>query len=123
DCAGLSQGDVLAKTVMRMLYVTLPARGCMPLSKRDVVDYSSQIYGEGILKPLNKAIEIMRYENTPIYYSDYKSLKSLAVRLFREVLSIVGMKRDVLRILKNAARLIRGDYSKIDDEALKKCVI
>jgi predicted nucleotidyltransferase len=123
DCKGLPKGDVLAKTLMRMLYITLPARGLMPLSKKDVVDYSSNVYGKGELEPLNKAIEIMRKDNTPIYYSDYKRLKSFSARLFREVLSVIGIKSDVLRILKNAARLIRGDYAGIDDEALKKCVI
>ncbi len=123
DCEGLSRGDVLAKTVMRMLYVTLPARGYMPLSKKDVVDYSSEVYGEGNLKQLNRVVEIMRKENTPLYYSDYKRLRPVAAGLFREVLDVVGIRSDVLRILKNAARLIRGDYSKIDDDALKKCVI
>jgi predicted nucleotidyltransferase len=123
DCGGMSRGDDLARTVMRMLYVTLPARGYMPLSKRDVVDYSSQVYGKGDLALLDKIIESMRKENTPLYYSDYKRLKPLAARLFREVLGVVGIKSDVLRILKNAARLIRGDYSGIDDEALKKCII
>jgi predicted nucleotidyltransferase len=123
DCGGLSRGDDLAKTVMRMLYVTLPARGFMPLSKRDALEYAEKTYGEDISEPLRKVVEMMREENGAIYYSDYKLLKPVAVKLFREILSVVGLKQDVLRILKNAARLIRGDYSKIDDEALKKCVI
>jgi hypothetical protein len=95
----------------------------MPLSKRDALEYAEKTYGEDISEPLRKVVEMMREENGAIYYSDYKLLKPVAVKLFREILSVVGLKQDVLRILKNAARLIRGDYSKIDDEALKKCVI
>jgi predicted nucleotidyltransferase len=122
SCNGRCQAEVLAKTIMRMLYVTLSSRGYVPLSKKDVMEYANEVYGENVSEPLHMVIDIMRRDLKNIYYSDYKQLKLLAVHLFGELLSTVGLKPDVLRILKNAVRLIRGDYSEIDDSALNKCV-
>jgi hypothetical protein len=123
SCNGRCEAEVLAKTIMRMLYVTLSSRGYVPLSKKDVTEYAYEVYGGNVSEPLHMVVEIMRRDLENIYYSDYKLLKSLAAHLFGEILSTVGLKPDVLRILKNAARLIRGDYSDIDDSALNNCVV
>jgi len=122
-CRGLSHSDVLAKTIMRMLYITLPAKGYMPLTKTDVFLMAADVYGRKVAEELRTVTRMARGEEETVYYSDYMRLKPIAASLYREVLHITGLKSDVIRILKNTATLIRGDYSRITDDALRNCVL
>jgi hypothetical protein len=46
-CAGHGPVDKLANVIMKMMYVTLPARGYIPLTKDDVAAFTSKAYGKG----------------------------------------------------------------------------
>ncbi len=122
-CTGLSAADTFAKVIFRMLYVTLPARGYMPLCKADVLSFTREVYGEQGAQALESAINILRQNRTSILYNEYRSIKPFATELFKEVLGIVGIRKDVLNILKDAANMVRGDVHKIQDQRFRQCII
>ena len=108
ECLSHTEGDILAMLISRMLYVTLPSRGYLPLSKRQLINYSLKVYGADIRAPLIKAVEIMR-EDRAIDYNEYRLLRPFARRLLREVVSLVDKhacrqifdeERDIARRLK-----------------------
>ncbi len=122
DCGGLYQAQTLAKVIMRMLYVTLPARGLMPLTKSDVATYAEQFYGADECSAVKSVISIMRNKIPSLYFDEFRTLKKFAIQLFREILSNVGIDREVLGIIADAGKISRRDYHLVNNSALKACV-
>jgi len=122
-CGGLPSANIFAKTIMRMLYITLPARGFMPLTKSDAIHFSSEVYGTETAQAVKKAAELARNDNASMDYADYLILKKLAVMLYRESLVAAGIGHEVKEMLKDVAHLMRGNYHHIKDEQLRSCVL
>lgn len=122
-CPGITAGNVLARVIMRMLYITLPSRGYIPVTKADIIHFASEVYGETSLGTLERVVSTLRREEQPFLYRDYVMMKPLATRLFRETLSVANFGADVSAALKNVTSLMRGDYGRIKDRALRACVV
>jgi len=121
NCPGLSPPDTLRRTVMRMLYATLPARGYLPLTRSDALVFAEEVYGEGREESPKGALAVLASREKTFYFSDYLLLKGLARVLFRELLRLVGIDREVRRVLSDARNLVHGRYMKIRDRALRGC--
>ncbi len=123
NCKGHTPGDMFFKVILRMLYITLPARGYIPLTKRDIVEYVKRIYGRNRAEIVEEIITLSRKSTKTLYYDQYLRLKPVATSLFRETLEILGRSAEVTRVLRDAANMVRGNYQKIQDRAFRKCVI
>lgn len=121
-CAGIAAADVPVTVLMRMLYVTLPLRGCMPLTKQDVTAFTRMEYGDESAEAVQRAVELSRSDEKRIFYTDYLMFKRLAGMLYREVLAAVGTGRAVSRMLHDGACMAQGRYGQLKDRDLRRCV-
>lgn len=121
-CGGLRPAGAFGVVIMRMLYITLPWRGCMPLTKADVLEFVKDIYGEENRAALAGIMPLIRGDASMLYYEDYKVLRSFARRLFSETLTVVGKGKEIGAILRDSARIARGDFRNIEDAAFRRCV-
>jgi predicted nucleotidyltransferase len=122
-CLGHSPAATLAKVIVRMLYIALPFRGYMPLTKKDLIDFARQEYGDSSRGITEQAVRMIRNNISSISYNDYRIFKPFAVQLFREILNHTGFRKDVSALLRNAAFTVLGEYEKINDAQYRKCVI
>ena len=122
-CKGFGPAEMLFKLIVRMLYLTLPYRGLMPLTKNDAIDFAKAIYPKEILTAIDLAVRLSRKNSNSIVFTDYKLMKKAAVHLFREIVAILGWKNDVRRILHDAANAARGDFYRIQSSSLKNCFV
>ena len=122
DCPGLLPADMPATVIMRMLYVTLPVRGYIPLSKRDVILFVRRVYGTESTEIAERAASLSRNGGEPYRYDDHVRFRRLAGSLFREILSIVGSTGAVRGLLADAASIVQGRYGQVKDPALRACV-
>jgi len=122
-CRGLSHANMLAKVLMRMLYIILPSKGYIPLTKTGTIEFTRRVYGEAGVKTVIKAISILRNDVQSINYIDYKLFKFFAAERFREILTIVGPTRKLDDLLKDAVRMIRGEYWEIRDKRMRACMV
>ena len=91
----------------RMLYVTLPARGFLPLSRVQAREMAARAYGKEHLRAILLAMAILRKERG-ITHKEFKVLFPFAKRLFRECIEICGARdRRVLEALRRNARIYR----------------
>jgi len=88
-CHGHFNGDLLARVISRMLYVTLPERGFLPLGKSDVIQMTVQSYGTKAWRPVCLAMNILRKDRV-IYFREFQVLMPFAENLFRECIQICG---------------------------------
>ena len=109
--------------IMRMFYVTLPSRGMIPLTKGDVVSYAKKAYGTQGEDAANHVLSLLRDQRSSFCFDEFTMLKKLAVQLFREILSIIGNRSEVRKIIVDASKIARGDYHLIQSPAMKNCVI
>jgi predicted nucleotidyltransferase len=123
NCEGHTPVDMFLKVILRMLYITLPAKGYIPLTKRDIVEYVKWIYGRNRAEVVEEIINLSRRSTKTLYYDQYLRFKPVATSLFRETLEILGRKAEVTRVLRDAANMVRGNYQKIQDRAFRECVI
>lgn len=121
-CTGIAAMDVPATVIMRMLYVTLPLRGCMPLTKQDVTEFARLEYGDESAEAVRRAVALSRSDEKRIYYSDYTLFKRIAGMLYREILAAVGNGRSVSRMLKDGAFMAQGRFGQLKDADLRRCV-
>lgn len=121
DCRLLAS-EMLPKLIFRMLYLTLPCRGLMPLSKDDVILYAETFYPSDIASAVKKAASLLRSRNTAMSFPVYRSMKSASAKLFREVLGILGYQEDVRQIIQDAVKSVRGNIGGIENTLLKKCL-
>ncbi|MBW1699612.1 MAG: nucleotidyltransferase domain-containing protein [Deltaproteobacteria bacterium] len=105
-CVGHFSGDILARVISRMLYVTLPARGLLPLCKPDVVRMA-EVYGKSSLKPVVLAMDVLRNDRA-ITYCEFQVMMPFARKLFRECIRICGPKNQaVIKALRREADIYR----------------
>lgn len=122
-CKGLQPAHVFAKLIMRMLYVTLPARGMIPLSKGDVVRYAKKAYGRRGEDVAKRVVTLMRDKRGAFCFDEFRILKRFAVQLFKEILAIIGINSEVREIIVDASRLAREEYELVHNPAMKNCVV
>lgn len=122
DCPGLSPADMPATVILRMLYVTLPGRGCMPLSKEDVVVFTRRLYGPETAEIVAHAVRQARDGSAGFRYADLQRYQRLAGRLFREILGMINRPAAVRGLLADGARLVQGQYRLVRDRKLRSCV-
>jgi predicted nucleotidyltransferase len=123
DCPGLASTDMPAKVILRMLYVTLPSRGYMPLTKGDVITFTGRAYGAENAAIVEQAVSRSRTGTSAFSYAEYEAIKRLAGMLFREILGIVGSTAAVRRVLADGARIMQGDFGQVKDRKLRACVL
>lgn len=123
ECQGLGPAEMFFKLIVRMLYLTLPTHGLMPLTKKDAVDFAKEIYPKEILAAIRKAVQLSRKNSNSIIFTEYKLLKKAAVHLFREILTFLGPQNDVRHVLHDAASAVRGDFHRIQSSSLKNCFV
>jgi hypothetical protein len=121
-CQGFASTDVPASVIMRMLYVTLPLRGFMPLTKEDVIAFAGLVYGEESAEAVRSVVSMARTDGKRIYYYDYQQFKRLAGMLYREILSAVGIDSGVSRMLHDGASMVQGKYGQLKNSELRRCV-
>ncbi|MBL7180624.1 MAG: nucleotidyltransferase domain-containing protein [Pseudomonadota bacterium] len=90
-CMGHFSGDILARVISRMLYVTLPARGFLPLTKPEAIKMALEAYGRSACRPVALAMNVLRKERG-ISYHEFQVLFPFARRLFRECVRACGPK-------------------------------
>jgi|GEM_PF-1658685 predicted nucleotidyltransferase len=88
-CMGHFSGDILARVILRMLYVTLPERGLLPLCKPEAAAMALDVYGRHAYKPVALTMNVLRKDRA-ITYHEFQVLFPFAQRLFRECLRICG---------------------------------
>ncbi|MCL7487229.1 MAG: nucleotidyltransferase domain-containing protein [Desulfobulbaceae bacterium] len=120
---GLSPAEMFAQVIVCMLYVTLPSRGMMPLTKNDIVSYAQRAYGTDAEKLASRILDIVR-GNAPMSYADEcRRLKNFAVQLFKEILHLVIIDHDVRIMIADAAKIAGKTYDSIRNSAMKNCVV
>jgi len=112
-CMGHLSGDILARVLSRMLYVTLPERGFLPLSKREATAMAVEAYGRAAWRPVAVAMAVLRRERA-ISQREYSVMFPFARNLFRECIRICGTRtpRVVGALRRNAE--IRKHLRKIE---------
>ena len=106
-CMGHFSGDILARVISRMLYVTLPERGFLPLCKPEAVKMAVEVYGESSWRSVALAMNVLRKDRA-ITYHEFQVMMPFARRLFRECIRICGPKnRRVIEALQREADMCK----------------
>jgi predicted nucleotidyltransferase len=90
-CMGHFSGDLLARVISRMLYVTLPESDLLPLCKPEAVKMAVEVYGKSSWRPVALAMNVLRKDRA-ITYHEFQVMMPFARRLFRECMRICGPK-------------------------------
>ena len=122
-CKGLPSAQLFARLVMQMLYITLPARGLMPLTKSDVIPYAKMAYGSRGEAAARNIVSLMQEKRSCLCFDEFKMLREFAVQQYKEILNIAGLSRKVRDIITDAAKIARKDFQSINNPSLKNCVI
>lgn len=121
--AGLFPAEMLARLVIQMLYLTLPARGLVPLTKSDLAGYVQRAYGAKAAKTTDLIISLVSGNQPLTDVGHYQGLRRFAVQLFREILRLAGIDHEIKSLLADGARLFRRTYILIQNRAMKNCVV
>jgi hypothetical protein len=106
-CVGHLGGDLLARVISRMLYVTLPERGFLPLSKPEAIGMSVKAYGRDVWRPVALAMSVLRKDRS-ISHREFQVMFPFARRLFRECIRVCGRgNHEVLEVLRQHAEFYR----------------
>ena len=106
-CMGHFSGDFLARVISRMLYVTLPERGFLPLCKPEAVKMAVEVYGKSSWRSVALAMNVLRKDRA-ITYHEFQVMMPFARRLFRECMRICGPKnRRVIEALRCEADICK----------------
>ena len=106
-CMGHFSGDILARVISRMLYVTLPERGFLPLCKPEAVKMAVEVYGKSSWRSVALAMNVLRKDRA-ITYHEFQVMMPFARRLFRECMRICGPKnRRVIEALRREADIFK----------------
>jgi predicted nucleotidyltransferase len=107
ECVGHFKGDILARVISRMLYVTLPELGRLPLTKHDLNEMAVEVYGRASEKPIALALQVLR-EDRAIDNTEFQLMFPFARRLFRECIRVCGRGNPrVAEALKRNAAVYR----------------
>ncbi|MDL1962228.1 MAG: nucleotidyltransferase domain-containing protein [Deltaproteobacteria bacterium] len=106
-CMGHFSGDILARVISRMLYVTLPERGFLPLCKPEAVAMALEVYGRDVCRPVALAMDVLRKDRA-ITYQEFRVMFPFARSLFRECIRICGPKNpEVIKALRLNANMYK----------------
>ena len=106
-CMGHFSGDILARVISRMLYVTLPERGLLPLCKPEAVKMAVEVYGKSSWRPVALAMNVLRKDRA-ISYHEFQMMMPFARRLFRECMRICGHEdHRVIEALRHEADMCK----------------
>ena len=106
-CMGHFSGDILARVISRMLYVTLPERGFLPLCKPEAVRMAVEVYGKSSWRPVALAMNVLRKDRA-ITYREFQVMMPFARELFRECMRICGPKSHrVIEALRREADMCK----------------
>lgn len=122
-CRGLLSAQLFAKLVLQMLYVTLPSRGMIPLTKGDVIAFARIAYGSSGENVAKHTVMLMQEKRSTFCFDEFADLKKFAVQLFKEILNLAGLSSKVRNILVDAARIAKKDFQSINDPSMKNCVM
>jgi predicted nucleotidyltransferase len=114
-CVGHFKGDILARVISRMLYVTLPERGMLPLTKHELRGMAEEAYGKDSEEAISLALRVLRQDRA-IDDREFRVMFPFARRLFRECIRICGRNnprvRQALRsyaeIYRHQGEMLRG---------------
>jgi len=96
-----------------MLYVTLPERGFLPLSKREAIAMAVEAYGRVAWRPVAVAMAVLRRDRA-ISHREFSVMFPFARNLFGECIRICGARDPrVLEALRRNAE-IRKHLRKIE---------
>jgi len=101
ECMGHFKGDILARVISRMLYVTLPDLGLLPMTKHDLKEMAVEAYGKESEKAITLALQVLR-EDRAIDDTEFYIMFPFARRLFRECIRVCG--RGNLRVTEALKR-------------------
>jgi predicted nucleotidyltransferase len=108
ECVGHFKGDILARVISRMLYVTLPELGLLPLTKHDLKEMAVEVYGKGSEKAITLALEVLR-EDRAIDDTLFHIMFPFARRLFRDCIRVCGKRnRRVIEALRRNAAIYKN---------------
>jgi predicted nucleotidyltransferase len=111
-CIGHFSGDILARVISRMLYVTLPERGMLPLGKTDLSAMTREAYGKIDEEVTNLALDVLKKDRA-ITGDEFQQLLPFAKRLFKECVCICGPNNPaVTKSLKAHASLYTHSASR-----------
>ena len=119
----MQSAQVFANLIVKMLYVTLPARGMIPLTKNDTISFVKIAYGDKGEMVVKDVLSLLREKRTSFCFDEYKPFKEFAVQLYKEILNFTGLDRKVRDILADAARIAKQDYTAISNPSMKNCVV
>ena len=106
-CMGHFTGDILARVISRMLYVTLPERGFLPLCKPEAVKMAVEVYGKSSWRSVALAMNVLRKDRA-ITYHEFQVMMPFARRLFRECMRICEPRnRRVFEALQREADIFK----------------
>ncbi len=106
-CMGHFSGDILARLISRMLYVTLPERGYLPLCKPEAVKMAVEVYGRTSWRSVALAMNVLRKDRA-ITYHEFQVMMPFARKLFRECMRICGPRnRRVIEALQREADMFK----------------
>jgi predicted nucleotidyltransferase len=111
-CVGHLKGDILARVISRMLYVTLPEKGMLPLTKHELRAMAKEAYGEDSEKPISLALEVLR-EDRAIDDKEFRVMFPFARRLFRECIRICGRNNQKVKQAIRSFAEIYGSHEKM----------
>ena len=107
ECMGHFTGDLLARVISRMLYVTLPERGFLPLCKPEAVKMAVEVYGRTSWRSVALAMNVLRKDRA-ITYHEFQVMMPFARKLFRECMRICGPRnRRVIEALQREADMFK----------------
>ncbi|MDY6792061.1 MAG: nucleotidyltransferase domain-containing protein [Thermodesulfobacteriota bacterium] len=104
-CIGHPDGDLPARVISRMLYVTLPDRGFLPLCKPEVINMAVESYGRKAWRPVCLAFNILQKDRL-ITFGEFQVLFSFAKTLFDECIRICGPENP--EVIKSLSREYQG---------------
>jgi len=108
-CVGHFKGDILARVISRMLYVTLPEMGMLPLTKHELRAMAQGAYGNDSEKPVSLALQVLR-EDRAIDDREFRVMFPFARKLFRKCMRICGGSNNprVVQALRSCAEIYRN---------------
>jgi predicted nucleotidyltransferase len=107
ECIGHFSGDILARVISRMLYVTLPERGFLPLCKIEAEKMALKAYGLRANSPVELAMNVLRNDRA-VTDGEFSVMMPFARRLFRECFIICGRKNmRVIEALRHQASIYK----------------
>jgi predicted nucleotidyltransferase len=108
ECVGHFKGDILARVISRMLYVTLPESGLLPLTKHDLREMAVKVYGKEWERTIALALQVLR-EDRAIDDTEFRTMFPFARRLFRACVKVCGRKNPlVIEAIRSASAIYKN---------------